>query len=69
MGLCVGFLNILNLTLAGKLPAVIQFPIYNIGGMILTGVLGAILFGEKNTKKQLIGFGIGCVSILIIGLT
>ena len=67
-GLCIGFLNILNLTLAGKLPSVIQFPIYNVGSMILTGVLGAILFKEKNSRTEIIGFGLGCAAILMIGL-
>lgn len=67
-GLCVGIVNILNLYLSGKIPAVIQFPVYNIGNMILTGVLGALIFREKHTIKQFIGFGIGCLGILLIGL-
>lgn len=67
-GLFIGTLNILNLTLAGKLPAIIQFPVYSIGSIILTGVCGTLMFKEKNTKKQLVGFGIGCVAITIIGL-
>lgn len=67
-GLFVGLLNILNLTLAGKIPAVILFPVYNVGGMIMTGVAGAIIFKEKNTKKQILGFVIGCVAIAVIGL-
>lgn len=67
-GLCIGSLNILNLYLAGKIPAVIQFPVYNIGNMILTGVLGALIFQEKHTTKQFIGFGVGCLGILLIGL-
>lgn len=67
-GLFIGVLNILNLTLAGKLPSIIHFPIYSIGSMILTGVLGTLIFKEKNTKKQLIGFGIGCIAITIIGI-
>ena len=67
-GLFVGLLNIFNLMLAGKIPAVILFPVYNVGGMIITGVAGAIIFKEKNTKKQIIGFIIGCVAIAVIGL-
>lgn len=67
-GLFVGLLNILNLTLAGKIPAVILFPVYNVGGMIMTGVAGALIFKEKNTPKQIWGFVIGCVAIAVIGL-
>ena len=67
-GIAIGLVNILNLILAGKIAAVIQFPIYNIGGMILTGLGGRILFKEKMSKKQVVGFVVGCVAILIIGL-
>ena len=67
-GLFVGLLNIFNLMLAGKIPAVILFPVYNVGGMIITGVAGAIIFKEKNTPKQIWGFVIGCVAIAVIGL-
>ena len=67
-GLFVGLLNVLNLMLAGKIPAVILFPVYNVGGMIITGIAGALIFKEKNTPKQIGGFVIGCVAIGIIGL-
>jgi len=67
-GLFIGTLNYLNTFLAGKLPSVILFPIYNIGSIILSGVICAILFKEKNTKKQILGFIIGCFAILLIGL-
>ena len=67
-GICIGMLNILNLFLAGKLPAIIQFPIYNIGSMILTGVGGRLFFGERMPAKKLVGFAVGCVAIIMIGL-
>ncbi len=67
-GLCIGTLNILNLFLAGKLPAIIQFPIYNIGGMILTGIGGRVFFNERMSREKLIGFSVGCIAILMIGL-
>lgn len=69
---CSGFfvcaLNTLNIRLAGKLPAIIVFPIYNIGNLILSGVLCAILFREKISRRELLGFGIGCVALLLIGI-
>lgn len=67
-GIAIGFVNILNLILAGKIEAVVQFPIYNIGGMILTCLGGKLIFKEKMTRHQIIGFCVGCVAILIIGL-
>ncbi len=67
-GIFAGALNFLNLILAGKIPAVIQFPIYNIGSVVLTGILGSLIFRENNSRQQKIGFAIGLVAILIIGL-
>jgi len=56
------------LNLAGKLPAIILFPVYNIGSIILTGIFCTIIYKEKNTKTGIIGFVIGCISIMIIGI-
>lgn len=67
-GICVGVLNILNLRLAGKIPAVVQFPIYSIGSMIITGLAGKFIFRETLSRKNFIGFGIGCIAITIIAL-
>ena len=67
-GLCIGVVSALNFMLAGRLPAVIQFPIYNIGSIVLVGLGGRIFYKEKLTLMQLLGFGIGCIAILFIGL-
>lgn len=67
-GTVIGALNILNLVIAGKLPAIIQFPVFNIGSMILVGLGGKFLFHDKLTRRQTIGFVIGCGAILMIGL-
>ena len=67
-GIAIGLVNILNLILAGKIVAVIQFPVYNVGGMILTILGGRVIFKEKMSKNQIIGFVVGCIAILIIGL-
>ena len=67
-GLCVGILNILNLRLAGKLPAVVQFPIYSIGTMILTGLAGKFIYKETIGTRKLIGFIIGCIAITVIAI-
>ncbi len=68
-GLIVGFMNVANTNLAGRLPAVIQFPVYNIGSMIITALLGKIVFKENLSKRKLLGFVRGLVAVTIIGLT
>lgn len=67
-GLFVSMLNILNLRLAGRIPAVVLFPTYNVGSIILSGMICAILFKEKTEKKQRVGFAVGCLAILLIGI-
>ncbi len=67
-GLIVGILNFSNLKLAGTIPAVIHFPVYNVCSMILTAIVGRLLFGERVGVRKLIGFGIGLAAITVIGL-
>lgn len=64
--LCV--LNTMNIQLAGKLPAVIVFPIYNIGSIVLSGVMCALLFKETVANREIFGFVVGCAAMLLIGL-
>lgn len=67
-GVFSGILNLLGTHLAGKLPSVILFPSTNIGGIILTGIACAIIFREKLRRNEVIGFLVGCIAILFIGL-
>jgi drug/metabolite transporter (DMT)-like permease len=68
LGVCVGALNFINLVLAGKLPSVIHFPVYNVGSMLLTSGISAMIYQDKPSKKQGIGFAVGIAAILVIGL-
>lgn len=67
-GLVVGLMNVVNTNLAGKLPAVIQFPVYNICSMIITALWGRLFFKEKLSGRKLFGFVLGLISVTIIGL-
>ena len=67
-GAIVGILNFVNLKLAGAIPAVIHFPVYNVASMMLTAVAGRVFFGERIGRRKLLGFGIGLIAITIIGL-
>lgn len=68
LGVAVAFLNFANLKLAGVLPAAIQFPIYNVGSLILTSAISVLAFGERLGKRKLIGYFVGVGAILIVGL-
>lgn len=67
-GVTSGGVNILNLYLAGALPSMVFFPIYN-GGVIIAGlILGIIVYKEKITKYDMIGLAAGVAGILLIAL-
>ena len=68
LGICVGLLNFLNLGLSGRLPSVILFPVYNVGSMLLSSLISALIYKDKPTKRQAVGFAIGIVAILIVGI-
>jgi len=67
-GIVVGGMNVANLMLAGRVPAVIQFPVYNICSMILTALAGRLFFKEKIGKRKLLGYIVGLLAITVIGI-
>lgn len=60
-------MHIINLKLSGELPAAIFFPIVNGGAIFMSGLVGWVLFKEKFKISQLIGFGLGLLSIMMVG--
>lgn len=57
----------LNLDLAGALPSVLFFPVFNGSVILLSSVTGWVFFREKLTKVQILGLIMGFISILLIG--
>lgn len=60
--------NRLNIFLSGELDAVIFFPCFNGGVILLSTVLSVISCKEKLTPRQIIGIIIGVLAISIIGI-
>lgn len=65
-GLCFAACNLLNTLLAGRLDSAVFFPVLNIGTILLSFVLGVLLFREKLSGKQLLILPMGILSILLI---
>ncbi len=65
-GFGVAVCNAVNLYLAGAMPAVIFFPVFNGAAMLLTSVIGLVFFKEKLSKKQWIGLILGSAAILLL---
>lgn len=60
--------NRFNITLSSAMDAVIFFPAFNGGVVIVSGVLSSLIYKEKFSKRQLIGFGLALFAIFIIGV-
>lgn len=60
--------NRLNIYLSGALNAVIFFPLFNGGVIMLSTLLSVILLKEKLSLKALIGILLGVAGICIIGI-
>lgn len=65
-GLSMGAQHIINLKLVGELPTAVFFPICTGLRILLTALIGIILFKEKLSKRQLIGFVIGFSALFLV---
>ncbi len=58
----------MNLWLSTVIPAVIFFPVSNGSLVLITTATSRLLFGERLTKRQLVGMAVGIVAIVTVGL-
>lgn len=61
---CTRFL-LLALT---SVPAVVTYPVYNIGAIIIVGIIGALLFKEKLNIRKAIGFGLIMAALVFLNI-
>ena len=57
----------MNLSLSAVIPSVIFFPVSNGATVILSSVVGWLLFKEKLSRSQIIGIVLGIIAIICIG--
>jgi drug/metabolite transporter (DMT)-like permease len=55
-------------SLAGSVPSVILFPLFNGSGIILVSVGSAFVFGEKFNFKKAIGLSIGVIGLCLVNI-
>jgi len=65
-GLTTGFGNLVAMILAGRIPAIIQFPMINGGLVILATALSALLYHERITRRTVVGLVIGLVALILL---
>lgn len=64
IGLTYGTTHVLNLYLSGVINSAVFFPIINGIPLVLIIVLSFVFFKERLTKKQLVGIGLGILSLV-----
>lgn len=67
-GVFLGAFQFLNTKAIATLDAGLLFPVYNGGTLILTTVMGVLLFKDKLTKNQIASIIVGIIGIIIINL-
>lgn len=67
-GILSCFYNRINVFLSGALPSVVFFPIFNGSIVLFSSLSGALIFGEKLSKKQYSGIILGILAIIILAI-
>lgn len=60
--------NRLNITLSGKLPSIVFFPVFNGSVILLATLLGALMFKERVKPVQLFGLILGIAALMMASL-
>ena len=67
-GLCNALVNLISLTLIGKIPNSVLYPTSSGLGMIVTFILCLAVYKERFRKSQYLGYGFGVISIILLNL-
>lgn len=57
--------NMFVMVLTGRMPALVMFPLISAIGTILTVLISVFYYKEKLSKRQVIGFLAGVLSVAI----
>lgn len=52
----------------GRLPAVVVYPVYNVGAIVLISLAGILLFKEKLSNRKLIGFALIVAALVLLNI-
>ena len=68
VGTLYSICNLLNTYLAGALDSAIFFPVLNIGSIVISMILGMIIYKERMNKKDIAVLLLGAVAITFVNL-
>ena len=52
----------------GSVPAVVSYPVYNVGAIVLISIAGVLLFKEKLGRRKLIGIAMIVAALVLLNL-
>ena len=64
-----GVTNFLGLMCLLVIPGVIYYPVSSAGSLVVTCLLSMVVFKERFTRAQLVGFVLGVVAVVLLNLT
>ena len=67
-GILNGMVNLFVMILSGRIPVSLMFPLISAGGLVLTYTVSKLLYKEKLTKIQFVGFLLGLAAIVFLNL-
>ena len=63
-----GVTNLFVMILSGTMAVSLMFPVISAGGIIVTFFVSRWLYHEKLTRRQLVGFALGVLSVIFLNL-
>lgn len=67
-GILNGITNLFVMLLSGRMAASLMFPLISAGGIIITYVISKLVYEEKLTKRQFVGFVLGVLSVIFLNI-
>lgn len=67
-GVCNGLTNLLVMLCVAIMPATLFFPVLSVGQLLLILLVSVVGFRERLQKKQLVGFAIGIIAMILMNL-
>ena len=67
-GLCNGIVNLFVMILTSLIPSAILYPTISAGGIVIAFLFALLVYREKLSKTQLIGYAMGVTSVVLLNL-
>lgn len=67
-GIMNGVVNMFVMLLSARLPASFMFPVISAGGIVIMFFVSTLVYREKLTKLQTVGFLFGAISVVLLNL-